>query len=49
MVSGKIDIHTYFHEQSALGGGDLFYGSLFRKEIETLIDRKQTGRNIISI
>jgi len=49
MVSGKIDIHSYFHEQSALGGGDLFYGSLFRKEIETLIDRKQTGRNIISV
>ncbi len=38
MVSGKIDIHTYFREQSAVGGSDLFYGSLFLKDIETLIE-----------
>jgi hypothetical protein len=43
MVSGKIDIHTYFHEQSAVGGSDLFYGSLFLKNIETLIDRNKLG------
>ena len=49
MVSGKIDIHTYFHEQSAVGGSDLFYGSLFLKNIETLIDRKQAGRNILRV
>ena len=43
MVSGKIDIHTYFHEQSAVGGSDLFYGSLFLKNIETLINRNKLG------
>jgi len=49
MVSGKIDIHTHSHEQSAVGGSDLFYGSLFLKGIKTLIDRKNIGINIISI
>ena len=49
MVSGPIDIHTHFHEQPAVGGSDLFYGSLFLKDIETLIDGKQTGRNIIRV
>ena len=43
MVSGEIDILTYFHEQSAVGGSDLFYGSLFLKNIETLINRNKLG------
>ena len=43
MVSGKIDIHTHSHEQSAVGGSDLFYGSLFLKNIETLINRNKLG------
>ena len=33
MVSGRIDNHTHFHEQSAVGGSDLFYGSFFLKDI----------------
>ena len=49
MVSGKIDNHTHFYEQSAVGDSDLFYGSLFLENIETLIERKQTGRNVISV
>ncbi len=40
MVSGKIDIYTYFREQSAVGGSDLFCGSLFLKDIKTLIENK---------
>jgi len=43
MVSGKIDIHTHSHEQSAVGGSDIFYGSLFLKNIETLINRNKLG------
>jgi hypothetical protein len=46
MVSGEIDNHTHLHEQSAVGGSDLFYGSLVVKDIKTLIDGKNTGRNI---
>jgi hypothetical protein len=46
MVSGEIDNHTHFHEQSAVGVSDLFCGSLFVKNIKTLIDGKNTRRNI---
>ena len=46
---GKLIYHTHFYEQSAVGDSDLFYGSLFLENIETLIDRKQTGRNVLSV
>jgi len=46
MVSGKIDIHTHVYEQSSVGGRDLFCGSLFVKDIKTLIHGQNSGRNI---
>jgi len=46
MVSGEIDIHTHVYEQSAVGGRDLFCGSLFVKDIKILIHGQNTGRNI---
>jgi len=46
LVSGEIDIHTHLCEQSAVGGRDLFCGSLFVKDIKTLIHGQNTGRNI---
>lgn len=46
MVSGEIDNHTHLCEQFAVGGSDLFCGSLFVKDIKILIHGKNTGRNI---